>query len=529
MSIYLILNADDLGYCKDRDDGIIELANQIKLSASVLVNGKSFEQVIKRGKETRLEVGWHLNLTEGKPISDENTVKSLCVNGEFRGKFGFREAFDRGEIDKEEMLRELNAQVSLFKDRFGNYPHHFDGHQHVHIYRNIPEIIAPLLLQYGIMSTRLCLEPLTSAEAFSHVSDFQRNFYLDIIKDSVNAEVIFRNFGILTTRYFMGLSLMGKNMTLSRFQNTIEPIIERYQTSSFPVYIEMMVHCGYPSKQCEDDEFSKSLDRIHELRFLQSSEFLSYINSKSLKLSSWSSLRSSIINIVFISPLLKSTGNETTASRIINGIKRFHHVTLVDSSSNPSTEFLNNFDIILCLHAFRSGQYVLNAIKPVITILGGTDCYKEWHNDDTLKVTKSVLDLSTAIIAFNVEMINSINSWYYVDPVKCKVIQPSNVIKTKLTTNFSLRRNLKLSLKHGNDFVMLLVAGIRPVKDVIFLVDHVIEWHNRNPTIYLVIMGPILDRIYFDDLILKIHGSNAVKYHQEVSQDELLASIIGLI
>jgi predicted glycoside hydrolase/deacetylase ChbG (UPF0249 family) len=99
---YLIVTADDFGYAVQRDKGIIEAFNNgIITRASLLVNGFSAgTTAVKLAQEHGLILGIHLNLTEGKPVS-ENGNTSLTSEGNcfFRGKFGFRDALSRGEIN----------------------------------------------------------------------------------------------------------------------------------------------------------------------------------------------------------------------------------------------------------------------------------------------------------------------------------------------------------------------------------------------------------------------------------------------
>ena len=64
--------------------------------------------------------------------------KVPCV---FRGKFGFRDAYDCGQIDPAHILLECEAQVRRLSDTMSktnslskvhSIVTHFDGHQHIH-------------------------------------------------------------------------------------------------------------------------------------------------------------------------------------------------------------------------------------------------------------------------------------------------------------------------------------------------------------------------------------------------------------
>ena len=105
----LIVNADDFGYCEQRNRGIVKsFQDGIVSSASLLVNSESALEAIQLSKKCGIHLGIHLNLTEGRPLKTH--YKSLTSEeGFLRGKFGFREALKNGEID----LDEVNFNVIM--------------------------------------------------------------------------------------------------------------------------------------------------------------------------------------------------------------------------------------------------------------------------------------------------------------------------------------------------------------------------------------------------------------------------------
>src|ERR1700721_4706046 len=82
----LIVNADDLAWTEGVNRGIAEAhRNGIVTSTSLLANGASFPSAVELAKLTpSLGVGVHLNLSDGKPVSPPETVKSIVnAHGEF--------------------------------------------------------------------------------------------------------------------------------------------------------------------------------------------------------------------------------------------------------------------------------------------------------------------------------------------------------------------------------------------------------------------------------------------------------------
>jgi len=117
----LIINADDLGICIERDSGIFELfEKKLISSASIMVNGASFESAVRKARELRLPLGIHLNLTEGEPINKSNIELNNLVNYDenirtyvMHGKFGFRELLKAKKINMSFIKNELIHQVIL--------------------------------------------------------------------------------------------------------------------------------------------------------------------------------------------------------------------------------------------------------------------------------------------------------------------------------------------------------------------------------------------------------------------------------
>src|SRR5579871_2214342 len=84
----LIVNADDLGWSDGVNRGIAEgHRNGIVTSASLLANGVAFASALELARATRgLGVGVHLNLSDGPPCADPESVPSLLgSDGELAG------------------------------------------------------------------------------------------------------------------------------------------------------------------------------------------------------------------------------------------------------------------------------------------------------------------------------------------------------------------------------------------------------------------------------------------------------------
>lgn len=114
----LIINADDFGWCEERDSGIIDLYQNKKISSiSVLINGPNAQKSLQNAIKYNIPIGIHINLTEGTPISnsnDKNSLLKLCENTNnyiFHGKFEVPQLIKSGKIDKIDVFKEIHAQV----------------------------------------------------------------------------------------------------------------------------------------------------------------------------------------------------------------------------------------------------------------------------------------------------------------------------------------------------------------------------------------------------------------------------------
>ena len=190
---YLIVTADDFGYAQERDKGIIESFNNgIITRSSLLINGSSSKATaIKLAKEHGLILGIHLNLTEGKPVSENSNNSLTSDEGFFHGKFGFRDALARGEINMSHVENEIASQIEMFIRHVGYHPNHIDGHQHVHVLPEICNVIARVMSSCSIHQIRIPLE-----NELGSWFDGNRDFYNKVLEDSRAAIDIYRKYNI---------------------------------------------------------------------------------------------------------------------------------------------------------------------------------------------------------------------------------------------------------------------------------------------------------------------------------------------
>ncbi|XP_051970604.1 carbohydrate deacetylase [Xyrauchen texanus] len=308
--VKLVVTGDDFGYCERRNLGIVDCFKAGGISnVSLLVNAVSAKHAADLAKRYHLPIGIHANLSEGLPMSQELKSSTLLnKDGFFHGKMGFREVLQSGQLKMSEVEVELRAQINHFYELVGHMPSHMDGHQHVHVLPEVREVFARVLSDFGITYTRVPVEPGLKFCTFlpSHLQDF----YSQVEKDALESVEVFHRHGIRWPDIYLGLSTMGKNMSIPNLKRALGFTLEARgsslddsvtsliltqtndnTTDSYqPLTAELMVHPGYPSHPhqggCGDgpDDFSQSTDRLHELNTLRDPLVLSYYRQQGIHL-----------------------------------------------------------------------------------------------------------------------------------------------------------------------------------------------------------------------------------------------------
>lgn len=132
----ILANADDFGYSLSVNKAILYCYQQKLInSSSLMVNTKSFDdavEIIHQNSTIVRNIGVHVNLAEGKPITNFGENNFLDDNGNWdfakvNQKFNFR--LNAGE--KRAFLSEINAQIEKVLSHNIALVH-IDSHCHLH-------------------------------------------------------------------------------------------------------------------------------------------------------------------------------------------------------------------------------------------------------------------------------------------------------------------------------------------------------------------------------------------------------------
>lgn len=146
----LIVNADDFGRTRGVNAGVLEThLFGIVTSATVMVLEPAAEEGVAEAhrRAPNLSFGLHFVLTGGGlPASPLESVPSLLVEGRFP-----RSAAELPrELAREEVSRELEAQIFLFEKMAGRPPSHLDSHHHSALHLSIQPVFAEAARVRGI-------------------------------------------------------------------------------------------------------------------------------------------------------------------------------------------------------------------------------------------------------------------------------------------------------------------------------------------------------------------------------------------
>lgn len=136
----LIVNADDYGRTPGVNAGTLEAhLRGIVTSATVMVLEPAAPEGIREAlsRAPRLDVGLHVVLTGGgSPASAPSSVATLAPGGRFARN---AQALPP-RLDREEVRREIEAQIARFERLAGRLPSHLDSHHHCALHPDIEPV-----------------------------------------------------------------------------------------------------------------------------------------------------------------------------------------------------------------------------------------------------------------------------------------------------------------------------------------------------------------------------------------------------
>jgi chitin disaccharide deacetylase len=141
----LIVNADDFGFTRDVNAGIVySHTNGILSATTLMANGGAFDDAIRLARETpTLDIGCHLVLIQGSSLITGALLPDSWV--------ALLKALARGTLDIE---AELRAQIQRIRAA-GIRPTHLDTHKHSHVHPAVFKAVLRLAREFSVPFVRL--------------------------------------------------------------------------------------------------------------------------------------------------------------------------------------------------------------------------------------------------------------------------------------------------------------------------------------------------------------------------------------
>jgi len=258
----LVVNADDFGFTRDVNLGIIEAHCRGILTATTLMaTGQAFDHAVRLARENpSLDIGCHLVLVGAPPLP--RTVLELT------------RALAAGRI---KIFEELIAQVRRILDA-GLRPTHLDTHKHTHLLPPVLDAVARISEEYKIPWVRRPFDfPVTPAGVSWAKRATSRA--LGVVRRRF-ARVLARH-GCRSTDHFAGFQITGR-YTASDLARLIRSLPDGST--------EFMCHPGFCTDELRAARTRLKESREEELRALTSPEVRAALEESGVRLVNYGEL-----------------------------------------------------------------------------------------------------------------------------------------------------------------------------------------------------------------------------------------------
>jgi predicted glycoside hydrolase/deacetylase ChbG (UPF0249 family) len=260
---YLIANADDFGYTRDVNEGIVQAHREGILTATTLMaTGRAFDHAVALARENpSLDVGVHLVLVGGDGFPP--TVARLIAE------------IARGHIH---VYHELSAQVRKLLDA-GIRPSHLDTHKHTHLLPPVLDAVARIAAESGIPWVR---RPFDYPIHGGSVPWQRRLVSRGLGFARARFHRVLTRHGCRTTDHFAGFQITG-HYDAAELARLIRNLPEGVT--------EFMCHPGFCTEELQASRTRLKESRQRELEALTSAEVRAAIEQSHVTLARYTEIR----------------------------------------------------------------------------------------------------------------------------------------------------------------------------------------------------------------------------------------------
>ena len=256
----LIINADDFGFTRDVNAGIVHAHRHgVLTSTTLMANGDAFDDAVRLAREApSLDVGCHLVLVQGRSLMTGEALP------EKPGQLLI--ALAKKRID---VYRELRTQIERIVAA-GIQPTHLDSHKHTHIVPSVFRTVVRLAQEFGIPFVRL---PLDETVPFAGVPCALASRYYRGLAQGRSVKM---------TDHFIGFRLTG-SLTVETFAEALSALPEGTT--------EFMCHPGHLGPELQAAATRLKESRVRELDALTSPRIRELMAAKEVRLATFGTAR----------------------------------------------------------------------------------------------------------------------------------------------------------------------------------------------------------------------------------------------
>jgi predicted glycoside hydrolase/deacetylase ChbG (UPF0249 family) len=266
----LIVNADDFGFTRGVNAGIVEACgNGVLRATTLMANGPAFDDAVERARQTpTLDVGCHLVLIGGRAVAPPYAPLPRSTQELL---WRLARGLSAGAVEQE-----FSAQIEKILAA-GLRPTHLDTHKHTHLAPPVLEAVLRVARRYNIPWIRRPFDvPLPAVQGQATLRRRAINRALRPLQQRFGRRIAAN--GCRATDHFAGFQLTG-GYQARHLAELIQALPEGLT--------EFMCHPGYCDDELRASPTRLTTSRETELHALQSDEIRATIDLAGVELTSF--------------------------------------------------------------------------------------------------------------------------------------------------------------------------------------------------------------------------------------------------
>ncbi|WP_246031619.1 glycosyltransferase family 4 protein [Salibacterium salarium] len=234
-------------------------------------------------------------------------------------------------------------------------------------------------------------------------------------------------------------------------------------------------------------------------------------------------IRKESLSILYLTPYFHSKrGNATTTKRMKQYLEKAGHVVNVfafEEEDSPIADLIEQADIIHALHVRRTAEYIasidITLDKPLVLTTGGTDINIDLNDVDKKRQMENFLNNAGALTVFTKDGKDKVLTDFPWLQDRVYVIPQAVAMGDKRTpAPYPLPKGFPN---------LLLPAGLRAVKDVLFVIEELDKQVQVYPDLQFLLIGEALDEDIEQQVIEACRSRTWFHYKEPVDSQQMTA------